>query len=59
LARRPATSNCRYFEEGQEFIADPGMMRDPDKMITCCTDGIRPVFFRIERVDDQRAVLSE
>jgi uncharacterized repeat protein (TIGR04076 family) len=26
-------------------------MKDDDKMIVCCTDGIRPVIFKIERID--------
>ena len=28
-----------------------GWMKDTGTMIGCCTDGIRPVVFRIERID--------
>jgi len=28
-----------------------GWMKDAGTMIACCTDGIRPVIFRIERID--------
>jgi len=27
-------------------------MRDSGTVITCCTDGIRPVFYKIERIED-------
>jgi len=27
-------------------------MRDLSTVITCCTDGIRPVFYKIERMND-------
>lgn len=26
-------------------------MKDPGVMVSCCTDGVRPVIFKIERVD--------
>ena len=26
-------------------------MKEPNIVITCCTDGIRPVFYKIERVE--------
>jgi len=29
-----------------------GWMKDENTMITCCTDGIRPVIFKLERVED-------
>lgn len=29
-----------------------GWMKDDKTMIACCTDGIRPVVFRIERIND-------
>ena len=29
-----------------------GWMKDDRTMVACCTDGIRPVVFKIERVDD-------
>ncbi len=28
-----------------------GWMREENAMITCCSDGIRPVIFKIERID--------
>ena len=27
-------------------------MQQPDTMIVCCTDGVRPVVFKLERIDD-------
>lgn len=30
-----------------------GWMKDPDVMIVCCSDGIRPVVFKVERVEEQ------
>jgi len=30
----------------------PGWMKDDKTIISCCTDGIRPVIFKIERLDD-------
>ena len=27
-------------------------MKNNSSMITCCTDGIRPVFFKVERIED-------
>jgi uncharacterized repeat protein (TIGR04076 family) len=27
-------------------------MNDTGKVIVCCTDGFRPVFFRLERIED-------
>jgi len=31
-----------------------GWMKDRNSMVTCCTDGIRPVVFRIERFEERR-----
>ena len=28
-----------------------GWMREKNTMITCCSDGTRPVIFKIERID--------
>ena len=45
-----AADVCGHFKEvlhlglGGKFFIDPG-----DFIISCCTDGMRPVFFRIER----------
>ncbi len=30
----------------------PGWMKDPDTIIVCCTDGIRPVVFEVKRISD-------
>lgn len=30
-----------------------GWMKDNSSMITCCTDGIRPVIFKVERVAEE------
>jgi uncharacterized repeat protein (TIGR04076 family) len=27
-------------------------MKDDKSLITCCTDGIRPVIFKVERLED-------
>ncbi len=29
-------------------------MKDPNQFITCCTDGIKPVIFKVERIERQR-----
>jgi uncharacterized repeat protein (TIGR04076 family) len=29
-----------------------GWMKDDRSMVTCCTDGIRPVIFKVERIDE-------
>jgi uncharacterized repeat protein (TIGR04076 family) len=31
-----------------------GWMKDNRSMITCCTDGIRPVIFKVERVEEEK-----
>ncbi|MDQ1266171.1 MAG: hypothetical protein QG635_1323, partial [Bacteroidota bacterium] len=31
-----------------------GWMKNPDTMITCCTDGIRPVVFKLETIEINR-----
>ena len=30
-----------------------GWIKEKGKQITCCTDGLRPVFFLLERVDEE------
>ena len=30
----------------------PGWTKDDKVMISCCNDGVRPVIFKIERIDD-------
>lgn len=39
---------------GGNFSTDmfEGWMKNDKSMITCCTDGIRPVIFNIERIED-------
>lgn len=27
-------------------------MKDPNTFVTCCTDGIKPVVFKVERIDE-------
>ena len=34
-----------------EAIFD-GWMKDDNTMITCCSDGVRPVIFKLERIDE-------
>ena len=29
-----------------------GWMKDDKSMITCCTDGVRPVIFKVERIEE-------
>lgn len=38
---------------GGNFSTDifEGWMKDDRSMITCCTDGMRPVIFKVERLD--------
>jgi uncharacterized repeat protein (TIGR04076 family) len=36
-------------KQGGSFSAD---MQDEKKVIACCTDGVRPVIFELERVDE-------
>ena len=30
-----------------------GWMKEPGKVITCCNDGLRPVYFKLEATDDE------
>lgn len=39
------------FDAGGDFTARMQWMRDPRTIIACCTDGIRPVVFKIESLD--------
>ncbi len=32
--------------------SSPALMKDNNSYVACCTDGIRPVSFKIERIDD-------
>lgn len=50
---------CPCFTEGQEFVCSldkpegfcDWAWRDIHPMVSCCSDGIRPGVFRIERID--------
>lgn len=39
---------------GGNFAQDifDGWMKDEQAMVTCCTDGIRPVIFKVERISE-------
>jgi uncharacterized repeat protein (TIGR04076 family) len=39
-----------FVSGGRAFYGD--WMKDPDTMIACCNDGLRPVVFLLERIDD-------
>ncbi|MFX1253633.1 MAG: TIGR04076 family protein [Promethearchaeota archaeon] len=38
--------------QGGNFGSTWKWMKEDNTMIACCTDGIRPVIFKIERIDD-------
>jgi uncharacterized repeat protein (TIGR04076 family) len=38
------------FDTGANFTDTMKWMKDPNTIIACCTDGIRPVVFKIERL---------
>ncbi len=42
---------CRYIS-GLRSGADYPWMNEKGKVLVCCTDGFRPVVFRIERIED-------
>ena len=42
----------RYIS-GLRAGADYSWMKEPGTMITCCTDGFRPVVFKLERMNEQ------
>jgi hypothetical protein len=49
---------CEIHKEGQEFIVGPLMFggnypwqEEPGISVTCCTDGLRPVIFKVERIE--------
>jgi uncharacterized repeat protein (TIGR04076 family) len=47
-------SVCKYifaFISGGRGFYD-SWMKDPNTMVACCNDGLRPVVFLLERVDD-------
>jgi uncharacterized repeat protein (TIGR04076 family) len=37
---------------GGDFSQHTGWMKEGGTWITCCTDGIRPVIFKLERLDE-------
>ena len=42
---------CRFIT-GLRFGANYPWMNEKGKVLTCCTDGFRPVVFRLERIED-------
>ena len=44
--------NVFTFTRGGGNIAGSKWMKDEDKMLTCCTDAVRPAIFLLERIDD-------
>jgi len=44
-----------YPELQEKYCADPkaGMCPCYNEMICCCSDGTRPVIFKIERIDEE------
>jgi len=40
------------FAQGGGNIAGSDWMRDENKMLSCCTDAVRPAVFLMERMDD-------
>lgn len=62
IAGGPAMPHCseawdaisRYIYTGlQGGSIMKGWMREENTMITCCSDGTRPVIFKIERIDEE------
>lgn len=43
--------NVFTFTRGGGNIAGSKWMKDENKMLTCCTDAVRPVVFLLERID--------
>jgi uncharacterized repeat protein (TIGR04076 family) len=39
------------FRSGGNMVDTFKWMRDRNTMIACCSDGIRPVVFKIEKID--------
>lgn len=49
----PAISKYVFaFSTGGGGFFNGRWMKDESTMITCCNDGIRPVVFKLERIDD-------
>lgn len=47
-----SSSSCNYIYTGlQGGSIMKGWMKEENTMITCCSDGTRPVIFKIERID--------
>ena len=42
----------RYIS-GLRFGADYPWMKEKGQVLVCCTDGFRPVVFRVERIEEQ------
>ena len=60
LAERPAEFTCDWAWDDLHKVIFAMMvggnwgtwMKDPDTFITCCTDGVKPVVFKVERLTD-------
>jgi len=52
--RKSTYGPCRRFEDGQVFEVRSGApwIKQPGSVVTGCTDGLRPVSFLVERVED-------
>ena len=54
LQRDPSPS-LRIEEQGLVTNGDLGpWMKDGNMLVACCTDGIKPVVFKLERLDEAR-----
>ncbi len=51
LRHRDAISNAIFIPDVQGGSIMKGWMKKENEMITCCSDGTRPVIFKIERID--------
>jgi len=40
---------CQILGQGGNFA---GWSKDPDSLIRCCTDGVRPVVFEVKKISD-------
>ena len=47
----PDSGSCPCYNVGDEFVFY--RMKEENTMIACCSDGTRPVIFKIERIDEK------
>ena len=47
-----AYADIYRFLSGLRFGADYPWVKEPGKVLVCCTDGFRPVVFRLERIEE-------